>query len=287
MGVKRVFAPLRGDEFGKYVLDHALAIANRSAAHVDVVFIDSSLATEISDVVPLSTEMRRVIDAAILAHSNRHKEEIKKNFLAYCEENGIAFDPTANKGGNGVSVSWQDDSGQYSSMVAKRGVFYDLIVLPRPDPETRVGIDTLETTLVQSGKPVLVTPRARPEELGKHIAVAWNFTTASARAVTMCLPLIEAAERITILCADEHGTRKLYADDLKALLALHAPTVSIRQCAHANCTVGQALLNEAAAAEADLLMIGAYGHSRKSQMIFGGVTEHLIWNTDMPVLMAH
>ena len=98
-----------------------------------------------------------------------------------------------------LSISWRERTGKQASILAVHGRLADVIVVPRPDRPQNIGVNTLEAALFSTGKPVLMCPAGRVENLGDHVSIAWNGSAESARAVTMALPILTGASRVTIL----------------------------------------------------------------------------------------
>ncbi|MBB6254001.1 universal stress protein [Nitrospirillum iridis] len=147
----------------------------------------------------------------------------------------------------------------------------------------------LEAILLDSARPLLVVPKtfAPGGVLGRHVAVAWNGSRESTQAVVQSLPLLAAAETVTVIAVETSKTRGAAGRDLADYLAWRGIKAQVRQPAGAGQPVGATLLTTAGAAGADLLVLGGYGHSRLREMILGGVTRHVLYNAAIPVLLAH
>lgn len=153
--------------------------------------------------------------------------------------------------------------------------------------------------VLHAGAPVLLLPRAGWErDVGRHVLLAWDAGPAAARALLLALPLLEQAETIQIAVFDGNpGSRTLddaNSADPRPLLARHgiAATLSVhavdaRRGARRASQVGEALLSLATDRSADLLVMGAYGHSRMRETLLGGVTRSVLDGMTVPVLMAH
>jgi nucleotide-binding universal stress UspA family protein len=118
------------------------------------------------------------------------------------------------------------------------------------------------------------------------VLLAWNASPQAARAVASALALLQKATRVIILAVGNGPEPEPTADDLARALAWHGIGAQARHVEQGGRRVRDILLTEAAAARADLLVIGAYSHSRLRQVAFGGVTEHMLDHAEIPVLMA-
>jgi nucleotide-binding universal stress UspA family protein len=150
----------------------------------------------------------------------------------------------------------------------------------------------LEQALFSSGRPVLVVPFAgRFESLGRRVLIGWNASREAARAVNDALPLIAQAEIATVLAANPrrglggHGEEP--GADIARHLARHGLKVEVQHVVAPEIAAGDILLNAAAESVADLLVVGAYGHSRLREMVLGGVTRTLLRQMTLPVLLSH
>jgi nucleotide-binding universal stress UspA family protein len=179
-----------------------------------------------------------------------------------------------------------------SSDVAVHAYYADLVVIARPEsPGQTAGPPGLAESLVlSSGRPIIVfPPRGKVSRL-RRILVAWNATRESIRAVGDALPLLVKAEAVEILVVDHqrhpegHGQEP--GADIARHLARHGAQVQVRRLSSGGKAVGRLLLSQAAAFGADLLVMGAYGHTQLREWMFGGVTRTVLYEADLPVLMS-
>ena len=121
----------------------------------------------------------------------------KTAFMDATKRHGIAFD----KGTSGAaSATWRQEIGNVPRLVARRARFFDLIVLGRSDRVVdEPHSDTIEETLIHSGRPVLLAPAQAPATLGDVIAVGWDGSPAAVRVLSASLPLFERAKRVIII----------------------------------------------------------------------------------------
>ncbi|HEY0586836.1 MAG TPA: universal stress protein [Pseudoduganella sp.] len=149
--------------------------------------------------------------------------------------------------------------------------------------------DLPDYVLLNCGRPVLLVPRAgRFPTIGKRVMVAWNGSVEAAKAVTAALPLLRGAEQVTLAVlgdsADTLGESP--GADIALYLARHGVNVEVlRRPEPAD--PGKAILSLAADFNVDLLVMGAYGHSRFREMMLGGATRTILATATLPVLMAH
>jgi len=171
--------------------------------------------------------------------------------------------------------------------------YADLVVAGQPDP----GGDGLPAwfahRLVMSiGRPVLYVPFAgRFEDCGKRVLVPWNASREAARAVKDALPLLRAAEETEVVTFEPE---KVFLDDdalpdpdMGAYLARHGAKVTLANQPTSIDDVGALILSRAADNAADLIVMGAYGHSRLREMVLGGATREIFKSMTVPTLMSH
>ena len=187
---------------------------------------------------------------------------------------------------------WQMAIGLAASWVTRRAQAADLVVLGQRVPDHSTGLDAPEDVILGCSRPVLVVPYAgrRLDRIGENVLVAWNGSRESGRAVQDALPLLTMSGAVTVLLVDpEEDADMELAEDLVLHLGrhgLHARTQVIRH-ELSTIAVSDTLLAQVAELDADLLVMGAYGHSRLREMILGGVTRDILKNMNVPVLMAH
>jgi nucleotide-binding universal stress UspA family protein len=136
----------------------------------------------------------------------------------------------------------------------------------------------------------VVPETAQLNTLGERILVAWNHSREAMLAVRGALPLLSRAREVVVLDGvapdDELGTRHLPRLDLAAWLERHGIRAQVRTFAAKN-DYGMNILADAKDMQADLIVMGAWGHSRIAQLVLGGTTRHLFQNSDLPLLVAH
>jgi nucleotide-binding universal stress UspA family protein len=166
----------------------------------------------------------------------------------------------------------------------------DLTVIARPDDAERRAM--FEAVLFGSGRPLLmVPPKWRPAPIGRHVAIGWNAKREASRALADARPLMEKADKVTIITVDARpgasGHGEAPGADIAAHLARCGLNVEVVNADSLGRSDGQTLIEEARAREADVLAIGGYGHARLQQMMFGGATREIVTKAPLPVLMSH
>lgn len=179
--------------------------------------------------------------------------------------------------------------------LATNARYADLVVMGQPDPQVALDPADLEFpdhAILACGRPVLMVPYTGSfKTIGNHAVVAWSATREATRAVTDALPLLTRAKKVTVITGDAspspdgHGASP--GADIALYLARHGVQVTVSREAAAGLDIGALLLSRIADLDADLLVMGAYGHSRLRELVLGGVTRTILQSMTVPVLMSH
>jgi nucleotide-binding universal stress UspA family protein len=189
---------------------------------------------------------------------------------------------------------WRETKADALGAVALHARYADLVVIGQQDADAAGGVNAdFERSLpLAAGRPVLVVPYAfehRP--VGRHVLVAWNASREAARAVTDALPFLKRASHVHVvsfrpeISARAHGEEP--GADVALYLARHGVKVTVSQFDVPEPDVGNQLLSRAFDLSADLIVMGAWGHSRLREFVLGGVTRTLLESMTVPVLMSH
>jgi len=187
----------------------------------------------------------------------------------------------------GLEAEWRsaDDSGPTAIGIIGRA--YDLLVMPQPGALPKMPESVFETALFDSGRPVLVVPAAFSGMVGKRVLFAWNGSTESARAISLAMPMLGRAEAIDVLSVDGAMVPGPTSGEIAQSLRSHGLNVTSQHVKPGTRTAGQTIVDTAIAGNCDLIVKGAYTQSRLRQMIFGGMTRHLILSSPLPVLFSY
>lgn len=148
--------------------------------------------------------------------------------------------------------------------------------------------DVAEAMLFGSGGPVVLFPQQPTTTRIETVAIAWDGGRAAARAIRDALPILRLSRRAIVLTAhDDKALGDSRVGTLSELLRLHEIDVSLAEVASAGRAIGDALQGAALAHAADLLVMGAYGHTRLREFVLGGATRNVLADPRLPVLMSH
>jgi nucleotide-binding universal stress UspA family protein len=193
-------------------------------------------------------------------------------------------------GGKG---EWRVDDGYAEEILVEQARYADLVIVGQAEPDLPpLGTppDLAEEVTMSGECPVLIVPHigvARPP--GKTVLLCWNDSREARRAATAALPLLEAAEKTIVLMIDpeireghpEPGT------EFAGWLAHHGVKATLQRDTDPNGDVGAVILSRAADCDADLIVMGVYGHSRMREWVLGGASRTLLGSMTVPLLVAH
>lgn len=284
---KNILVPV-ADGSSAAPLNAAFGLASTFGSHV----VGLHVRTDPTTAVPLVGEgMSGAMVEEMMSVAERQAatraEQAKKVFDDACARHSVTVATTGPAAG--VTGHWEDVVGREEDLVARRGRLSDLIVLGRPSDavEGPSSLMTLNAALMESGKPLLLAPPAPPATIGKRVVIAWNGSAEASHAVASAMPLLSRAESVCIVTlAEDSHPNNTPASELAAALAWHDIRAKAK-AASAGSQAGQVLLNECAGENADLLVMGAYTHSRLRQLILGGVTRHVLNQANICCLLCH
>ena len=289
--IKTILVPAIGSDLDIAVFQSALTVARAFAAHLEVLHVQvDAMAMAAAMVsggeVGTGATVIGLVDQ-IKEDAGRREAKARQTFQEFCarERLVLADTPIA----QGVpSAQWLRQIGDEAHWVAQLGRSADLLIIGRrtDDPELSVGM--IETALFGSGRPVLILSAAGLATLPETIVIAWKATPEAARAVCAAMPPLSTAEQILIVTVAEDQGLSDEEEGARLLTSLrwHGFNVSLRRLPPGPQGAASTLL-AAAAEQAALVVMGAYGNSRLRQWIFGGFTRHVLQGAEVPVLMMH
>ncbi len=193
-------------------------------------------------------------------------------------------------------AQWLEAQGDPVHEFVRQSWTSDLMVLGQREPEGEGRPDLpnnwVESVLVHSGKPALVVPYIGVNQLpGRTILVAWKDTRESARALTAALPFLQSAERVHVATwhaeSEQDPREPAPMVQLERYLTQHGVSAVFHRHLRGGRRVGEHILSLAADTGADLVVMGAYGHSRAREWVLGGVTRTMLETMTVPLLVSH
>lgn len=218
--------------------------------------------------------------------------------LSYAKQEALKIETAARERLRKSEISWGleaivSQTAGMTSVVSRRACFTDLVILPKAYGEGH-GVDdptVLEAALFKGQAPILVLPDARPlPQKIERVVVAWNESLEALAAIRHALPLLKAADEVDILIISPDRHNAATADpgaELAKMLTRHGVRAEISIVAQTLSKVSEQINRFIQDQNADLLVMGAYGHSRFREAILGGATRNLLEHANVPVLLAH
>ncbi len=289
MSIRSIIAPVRGDGKGESVLGLALAIGRKFNSHIDVLHVHAKPEDMIPFGVPVPRMFRQTIMDAAGSIADQEEERLRGIFDEYCARHDAEIIPADSPDfpQDQLSISWREEAGKQASVIRDLGTLTDLIVVARPDADTDLGMNSLMCALFDVRKLTAVAPPQVSESAGRHIAIAWNGSGEAARAVTWALPLLLRAETVTMLMAPDENESARTGEGLGRYLRLHGIRPESRTFKVGRRDIGGPLLKAADECGADMLVMGAFGAEKRRELVLGGVTQYVIENAELPLLMTH
>ena len=260
-------------------LEDAAALAVREDAHLDILCLGVDV-SQAGYYFPGGTPyaFQEAIDLA-MADAETLEQQVRAHLASASDLRWSVESAVAQIGG-------------VASLVGMRARFSDLAVLSRPygDGASGEAEAITEAALFEGGCPVLVLPGSGlPARAPRHVLVAWNQSVEALSAVRRALPLLQAAERVEITVIDPRRGGSGQSDPgtaLTQMLTRHGVHAEIAVLARTASTISDEIARRALDIDADLIVMGAYGHSRFREAILGGATRSMLEKATVPVFMA-
>lgn len=261
-------------------IEAAVQLAAQHDAHLTGFFPIA----EIALISYIEAQIPPDVRATMESEANARADAALGRFRAIAERNGIGYETRTDRA--------LDTS--LSGVASLHARYADLVIMGQVDPEEPppVGRHLPEEVVLSSGRPVLVIPYVgAPAAIGQRVVVAWDASPEAARAVSDALPILTRARSVLVVSVNPQSTPLGHGDlpgaDIGVHLARHGVQVEVERVTSGDLSVANALLSHVADRGADLLVMGAYAHSRVRELVLGGVTRSMLVSMTVPVLMAH
>ncbi len=289
--MKRVLVPLTGHSPDRRALVTAFLVSDRCRGLVDALCItphaEVHTPTESTSIPSaLLTQLHRIASeeqARVAASARQTFEEVCR------QHNRVATEGTGVPSSNQASCRWREETGSTGDILPEEARLADLVVLAQDETARDLGAPGIEAVLFGSGRALLLAPKSEPTSVGTTVAIAWDGGRAASRAVAAAMPLLSHADRVLILSGDRPALgRASDPNRLAESLACHGITAISHGVTADGQHMSTVLMRSAVELGCDMLVMGAYGHSRLREMVLGGVTCGVLdAPVDLPILMAH
>ena len=184
--------------------------------------------------------------------------------------------------------TWREEVGETTRIITDAAAGAALIVLGQvPGVQQGDARQAIHAALFEARQMTLLVQETIPAALGRNVAVAWKPGKAAERAIDAALPLLLQAEHVTILIQAEEDDHETSPAAALGRLEKSGVTITVNRFRSGDRTIGAALIAEAHAVGADLLVMGAYTHGEARELVFGGATREILAAADLPVLLHH
>ena len=281
MSMKTILVPTENHGAMRSALQTALHLARRCDSYIEGFALRWSI-NEFTGVDMMSGFRWKDISRTVKKRRRKHTNYLK----SFMQAHNV---PRSTKTTGTLSFGWLDEAPEDESFVGSYGRVFDVIVMHRSDTKS-IGLHdrAIEYGLFESGRPILLSPPSAQRQIATNVLIAWNCSTEQSRATALAMPLLQKADRVTVLTVTG-GTAVPgpAAEQLIRYLKRNGITAKPLTVELDGRSTGEAILATAQSLGCDLLIKGAYTQSRLRQMIFGGATQHVLANAALPVLLAN
>jgi len=281
MSMKTILVPMENHDAMQSALETALLLGRRCDSYIEGFAlrwsINEFMVGDVMGGAPLETYRDDIAEEA---------KKAKQIFETFMQKHDV---PRATETTESLSFGWLDDASEGESFIGSYGRVFDVIVMKRRDERSGPIHDrAIESGLFESGRPILLSPPSPPRQIATNVLIAWNCSTEQARAIALAMPLLQKADRVTVLTViGGTGVPGPSAEQSIRHLKRNGITAKPMRVELDGRNTGEAILATAQSLGCDLLIKGAYTQSRLRQWIFGGATQHVLGNAALPVLLAN
>ena len=281
MSMKTILVPMENHDDMQSALETALLLGRRCNSYIEGFTlrwsINEVMVGDVMGGVSLETYRDDIAEEA---------KKAKQIFETFMQKHDV---PRTTETTESLSFGWLDDAAEGEGFIGSYGRVFDAIVMKRRDARSGPIHDRLiESGLFESGRPILLSPPSPPQQIATNVLIAWNCSTEQARAIALAMPLLQKADRITVLTViGGTGVPGPSAEQLIRYLHRNGIIAKPMRVELDGRNTGEAILSTAQLLGCDLLIKGAYTQSRLRQWIFGGATQHVLGNAALPVLLAN
>jgi len=196
--------------------------------------------------------------------------------------------PLGDLDASGLRAGWTEMVGSGPEGIGEYGRLFDLVILGRSVEDSAVDWKTTaEAVMFDSGRPLLIVGDEIPATIGQKILLAWNGSTETARTLTGAMAILTDIDEVLVVTVEGAVVSGPAGEDICRHLNASGISSTARTIDRGTGGIGQAFLEAADQFSADLIIKGAFTHSRLRQLIFGGATSELINGSTVPILLSH
>jgi nucleotide-binding universal stress UspA family protein len=281
MSMKTILVPMDNHNM-RPALETALLLGQRNKSYIE----GFALRWQVIELVAGIDAMGGVPLDNFKEDVEEEAKKAKQVFEIFMQEHDV---PRSSETTESVSFGWLDHAAEGEDFIGNYGRVFDVIVMNRRDANSGPMHDrAIESGLFESGRPILLSPPSPPNQIATNVLIAWNCSTEQARATALAMPILQKADRVTILTViGGTGVPGPSAEQLIRYLRCNGVVAESMRVELDGRSTGEVILASAQSLGCDLLVKGAYTQSRLRQWIFGGATQHVLANAALPVLLAN
>ncbi len=276
MSYQTILVRLDGRTRGAETLKIACRMARDFDAHLAAVFASQLPLLAASAVDPAAVAVLDYQAEAELTLQNQARAQV-----------------TAAEAASGLAIEWRMVTFNINNNVALHARHADLLIMNQEDPDLVWGIGPSipASVIMGAGRPVLLLPYIGTfDTCGDSVLIAWNASRESARAIADALPFLTRAREVNVVSfnpGNDSDWGEIPGADIGLWLARHGVRATVHERRSGDVDVGNQMLSLATDLGSDLIVMGAYGHSRAYEMVLGGMTRTILRSMTIPVLMSH
>ena len=288
--IKTILVHLRGTKGDAATLSAALQVARPFGAHLECLHIRPNWAILVARAAPADLDEDSDAISDVIEKLQKESAESAQRafdaFTRFCDDQRIPRSELP-LGSKEMGAAFREDIGDDLDRLIVQSRRHDLVVVKGGEVEEGgLGLDGVGRLVLSAGRPVLIAPKVPAREI-RVAAVAWKDGPEAARAVAAAMPMLERAQRVFVITASEDDEPHSDANSVVTHLKWHGVDAEAHHVEPRGRDAYDAVLETARAADADLLVAGAYGRSRLSELVFGGFTEGILEDASVPVLLLH
>lgn len=288
MPVKKILACVQSAPSAEAALKAAIALARRHKGHIDAFHIRQRPNIPASGYYPVGLVLIDDQIAALEEALEAEAQNLRSIFDRVMKEAGVpVLAAAAHRDDAGPTASWRDRQGVLPFDLSAAARVCDLVVFGRAGADIAFqDASLIEEAIFQSGGPVLIAPAGKLERTPRRIIVAWNGGREAARALSAAMPLFDEAEFVKVVTIGSLAGDLEGPEMAAELLRLHG--VKAEAARRTPQGAGEDdLVAAAKEAGADLIVMGAYSHSRWRELVLGGFTRKMLKQAEFPLFLAH
>jgi nucleotide-binding universal stress UspA family protein len=288
--MKTILGLIGGGERDAVILQTAFAAAIPLSAHLDFLHVRVSAGIAAQYDVAVQFAVGSAVGNALdglTVKAHKFSTVAEQHFREFCERSKIDIGAAPSNADN-LTASFREESDTTLERLIFHARQSDLVVLGRARQTQGLSPETLERLIRSCGRPVLVAATVAPQTLTGTVLVCWQKSEYAARAVATAMPVLSAAKRVVFASVTRRGSAAIDgADDLVGQLSGDGVLVEARNIQMSDVGIPILLARAAEDCGADLVVMGAYGHSRMRELIFGSSTEASVRDIDRPIWLMH